>query len=109
MIINPIWFYLIGMAGTLQVVMTFIVIFIVASGIMIVLDKGFSKESKKLCVIGSILAVLLCLIPSEETCYQMMAASLITKDNIEYVTETGKDIVDYIIESVDIMMEENDD
>ena len=39
----------------------------------------------------------------------MMAASLITKENIEYVGETGKDIVDYIVDSIDILLEESEE
>ena len=108
MIINPIWFYLVGIATTLKIVIAFIAALIIVIAIVTAMDKGFIKEVKRLCIIGSILTILFCLIPSEKTCYQMMVASLVTKDNVEYVTETGKDIVDYIIESVDIIMEDND-
>lgn len=108
MIINPIWFYLVGMAATLKMVIAIIIALVIVIAIVDTLDKGFTKEVKRLYIIGSILTILFCFIPSEKTCYQMMVASLVTKDNIEYVTESGKDIVDYIIESVDIIMEDND-
>ena len=38
------------------------------------------------------------LIPTEKTVYKMLIASYTTPNNIEYVKETGKDLVDYIIE-----------
>ena len=38
------------------------------------------------------------LIPEENTVYKMLIASYATPNNIEYVKETGKDLVDYIIE-----------
>lgn len=38
------------------------------------------------------------LIPEEKTVYKMLIASYTTPNNIEYVKETGKDLVDYIIE-----------
>lgn len=38
------------------------------------------------------------LIPTENTVYKMLIASYATPNNIEYVKETGKDLVDYIIE-----------
>ena len=38
------------------------------------------------------------LIPTENTVYKMLIASYTTPNNIEYVKETGKDLVDYIIE-----------
>ena len=44
------------------------------------------------------------LIPSREVSYQMLAASLITRENIEYVAKTGKNIVDYICEFAGIIL-----
>jgi hypothetical protein len=41
-------------------------------------------------------------IPSKETMYQMMAASLITPDNIQAAIGTGKDILTFITETITI-------
>lgn len=44
--------------------------------------------------------VLYCAVPSETTCYKMMAAQVVTPDNIATVGKTGEDIINYIVESV---------
>lgn len=41
-----------------------------------------------------------CAIPSETTCYKMMAAQVVTPDNISTVGKTSEDIINYIVESV---------
>ena len=61
------------------------------------------------CVVSLILIIVTCLIPSEKTCYQMLTASLCTKENIEYLKETGKDLVDYIIETADALTNEEEE
>lgn len=44
--------------------------------------------------------VLYCAVPSETTCYKMMAAQVVTPDNIATAGKTGEDIINYIVESV---------
>lgn len=118
MIINPFWFYLIGIANSLGIFLTimagtssiiyfiFLICYFVSS-----IENDFDKENKNkmnnflrkgsiICIISTIAA---CLIPNEKTCYQMLTASLCTKENIEYLKETGKDLVDYIIETADTL------
>ena len=53
---------------------------------------------------------ILCIVlsPSEKACYQMMAASIITPNNLETVGTTAENIIDYIIESVDHLLDENE-
>lgn len=121
MLINPWIFYLIGMADGLIVFFMVIGIFAIISGcvttIVISIDDGFTKYSKaslKVAIFGIIFTFIGSLIPTKEVSYQMLTASLVTKDNIEYVTEAGKDLVDYIIETAErisgaIEGEENND
>lgn len=118
-IINPIWFYLIGVAANLSC--TFIVIsaiiFIAVFVILLVsaMEYGGDIEDimevmKKFKVKGFIIIAIISLIlgnvlPSRETCYQMLAASAFTYENVDYAIETGKDIVDYILETAEEVMD----
>lgn len=117
MIINPIWFYLadvvvslgetlFGFAGmgVIIVVVTFI-----CSIMEIDVSEQLLKMARKTIPVCIILFIIAALIPAKETCYQMMAASLVTKENIEYVGETGREIVDYIVDSIDTLLEENEE
>lgn len=62
----------------------------------------------KKCIITLIAAgVLYCAIPSETTCYKMMAAQVVTPDNISTVGKTGEDIINYIVESVKEITDSN--
>lgn len=123
MIINPFWFYLIGIANSLGIFLTvmagtssiiyfiFLICYFVSS-----VENNFDKEDKnkmnnflrKGSIMCFILIIVACLIPSEKTCYQMLTASLCTKENIEYLKETGKDLVDYIIETADALTNEEE-
>lgn len=62
----------------------------------------------KVCVIsGTFFGLVVTLIPSKETYYQMMAASMITTENINIAGDTITDTVDYIVDSIDKLLEEN--
>lgn len=113
-IISPIWIYLIGISTGVQNTLLIAGGVILASIIAFTLfeDLDILKRIcsiKKLFFTGLLLIFLAVLTPSEKTCYAMLAASVITPDNIETVGETSKDIVDYIIESVDKLTEENEE
>lgn len=45
----------------------------------------------------------------KKTGYAMMAASIVTPNNIEAAGETATDIIDYIVDSVDELIENNED
>ena len=118
MIINPWLFYLIGVCDSLITFFMFLgVILLLTCVISIIVltstyvgnedEKKYIKNSVKGAIVGTFFLLISILIPPKEVSYQMLAASLITKDNIEYVTETGKDIVDYIIESANIILKNN--
>ena len=57
--------------------------------------EWFTRRNVILLVIPIIIGLL---IPEQNTVYKMLIASYTTPNNIEYVKETGKDLVDYIIE-----------
>lgn len=108
MIINPWIFYWIGIAGNIGMCLFVFSLFSLIGGVtglmMYSSDNKPHKPSIFFITIGCIFFILNSLIPSEKTCYQMLTASLITKNNIEYVTETGKDLIDYVIESAETLL-----
>ena len=117
MIINPLWFYLINVSSNLQIVcgviacLALIVIFISILMYPILEDMGveFKGLRTKLVIIGIVCAFIGILAPSKETCYQMMIASLITKDNIEITAEAGKEAAAYIVDSIDKLLAEQEE
>ena len=59
----------------------------------------FCKKMIKSSVIATIIsAVLMVVVPTEETVDKMMISSFVTKENIEKTKEEAKEIVDYITE-----------
>lgn len=115
-IISPIWFYFVSLAdkvGSLAMVLIIggvILTAILAVFLLVVETEGdFESEEErrrwygylKKGIITVIAAgVLYCAVPSETTCYKMMAAQVVTPDNIATVGKTGEDIINYIVESV---------
>lgn len=121
-IINPLWFYLMGVGtsaiyffGTVGGLLIILGIIALVSGGMEYTDynkeKGLKilKWAKKYTIIGILICLLAIFIPTKETCYQMIAATVATPNNIEIVGETATDIVDYIIESVDTLLEKEEE
>ena len=102
-IINPWLFYLTDVICNIK----FVLILFFGIGLFIYLmtsffsaDIGekpewFTRRNTIFLVIPIIIGLL---IPEEKTVYKMLIASYTTPNNIEYVKETGKDLVDYIIE-----------
>jgi uncharacterized membrane protein YeaQ/YmgE (transglycosylase-associated protein family) len=58
------------------------------------------------CVVMTIIAIMT---PNTETIYAMAVANEITPDNIQAIGKTGKDVVDYITEQIDKVVNEDDE
>lgn len=59
----------------------------------------FCKKMIKASVIATIIsAVLMIVVPTEETVNKMMISSFVTKENVEKTKEVAKEIIDYIAE-----------
>lgn len=114
-IISPLWFYLIGISGGVVGVTTALAALLIFSAIIMVICYGVEQDchtpNEKLCsffkrnakrnfIIGVVCAILATFTPSEKTCYQMMAASIVTPDNIETVINTTKDGVEWLIDTI---------
>lgn len=105
-IFNPIWFYLIELFerfGTAFVVIGALAL--IGSGIVIFIcmiePEAIPKYIKKIAIIGAITLAIGGFIPSKETCYKMIVTSYITPANIESAKGEATDLIDYIIEKVD--------
>ena len=115
-IINPLWFYLIGISENIACTFWIIGILLIVAGIIIgvtLLSTGENiKEMlmpfKKAVIIGVLLITIGNLIPSKDTCYKMMTAALVTPNNISAVGEAATDVVDYIVDSVDQLLKKGE-
>lgn len=105
-IINPLFFYLIYLAGNLRNTVEILIfggLAIICATILYGLMDSFTKYTntliKTFIIVVCVSIVIVIFIPSQETCYQMFVASLATPDNLNWVVDTGKSIADYIVES----------
>lgn len=68
------------------------------------------KSFMRKCLIASIISsVVLVITPSEKTIYTMAVVNEITPNNIQEVSKTGKDIVDYITNQIDKVVNKDDE
>ena len=114
--INPIWFYLINLSTGIKIfiatlsipllaVSTAIILFIIleeSDDITNLADnkKKTLKLCKKTIITGIILVFIGVLIPSKETCIEMMIASQVTHENVAATKKEIYEIVDYITDKV---------
>lgn len=124
-IISPIWFYFVSLADKVgSLAMVLIIGGVILAGILALLlvivetEGDFESEEERTRWYGylkrSIITifaagVLYCAVPSETTCYKMMAAQIVTPDNISAVGKTSEDIINYIVESVKEITDSNED
>ena len=73
---------------------------------IIITCKKYLKKS----IIGFVISGLLFeVVPSKDTMYIMLTLDNVTTDNIQAVGKTGKDVVDYITDQIDKVINENDE
>ena len=116
-IINPWLFYLIDKAEDIAFPLILIgIMFWIATIIMYFPASEdeewavhFLKNTKLTRILLTIGLIIAMLLPSKETSYKMLAASMVTPNNITAVGETAEDIIDYIVESVDTLLEKEDE
>ena len=104
-IVNPIWFYLADTIPNVRYVLIAVsfALFIISVG-QIDNNKVFRKF-----IIGGFLSLIVgVLIPSQETLYKMVAAKMITPNNIkivtDYVNDTATNVSDNLTNAIkDIM------
>jgi hypothetical protein len=124
-IISPIWFYLVNLFSkvgdfAMALIIGGIILTVLFAIFLLVVETEGDFESEeerrrwygylKKGIITIIAAgVLYCAIPSETTCYKMMAAQVVMPDNISTVGKTSEDIINYIVESVKEITDSNED
>lgn len=67
--------------------------------------KNLKKSVIWLCVIGLLFTVT----PSKDTMYTMIVLDNVTTDNIQVIGKTGKDVVDYITDQIDKVVNDKDE
>lgn len=71
---------------------------------IIVTCKKYLKKS----IIWFVVSVLLfAVVPSKDTMYVMLTLDNVTTDNIQTIGKTGKDVVDYITDQIDKIVNED--
>ena len=110
-IINPWWFYLVQMCGTLIDLFCIIGTLIFAVGAFLWLmnyleiferdsDKKLLARLKYICIIGIVMFVLGTLIPTEDTLIKMQIAKFGTYTNVEKVLNVIDDKTDALIDAI---------
>ena len=123
-IINPWIVYLIDLLDNLKGVL--VVALIIFGCVAVVLgivwglfsmdysqDNDFivacKKYLKKSTIWFCISGLLFTVIPSKDTMYTMFVLENVTTDNIQAIGKTGKDVVDYITNQIDKIVNEDDE
>lgn len=104
-IVNPIWFYF---ADTIPNVRYILIAVSVALFIISIGQIDNNKVFRKFIIGGFLSLIVGALIPSQETLYKMVAAKMITPNNIkivnDYINDTATDISDNLTDAIkDIM------
>lgn len=108
-IINPWIFYWISVSDMLR---RLTCVGVAAGVIVLIFSSCCDEDGKSICgerkhivrKVGIFLTSL-CLtctvfLPSEDTCYKMLAANMFTQDNINNATEYVTDVIDYAVDKV---------
>ena len=111
-IISPVWFYLIHVANMIHVLSLFVlVISIVGLVVLLVGEVGFypdegenrriTKKYVKICITAIIMcSIVLTLVPNARTIYMMLAASVVTPDNISIGEEHIVNLITNIVNAI---------
>lgn len=121
-IISPWSIYLINVLSGLKNIFMTAAVAAIFGGIvnaiyfLIVMDDPYHDEDKilnikkcfKKSVVGLIISALLFAItPSKDTMYTMLALDNLTTDNIQAIGKTGKDVIDYVADQIDKIVNGN--
>lgn len=111
-IISPWAFYWIGVLDTFKgvalIIAVITVIGVIVMGLWMGLDISFdngvdSNMAKlwiKLAIVSFVASMICAVLPSESTCYKMLAANMFTEKNVTAATEYVTDVIDYAVDKV---------
>lgn len=123
-IISPWWIYLIDLFDNLKgllgvalfllggAAVALLIIWFFSSldyeqdeGPIVACKKYLKKSVIWLCVSGLLFTV----IPSKDTMYTMIVLDNVTTDNIQAIGKTGKDVIDYITDQIDKVVNDKEE
>lgn len=106
-IISPWTFYLINMVDGALIIFVIIFVFCaVAAGVTglaffdapdVELEEGAKKWFKRFAIGAIISLIMIIIIPSKETCYQMLAAKMVTYENVGLAVGKIKEIALFLM------------
>lgn len=111
-IISPWVFYWVGVLDTLKgvalIIAVITVIGVIVMGLWMGLDISFNngvdrdmaKLWIKLAIVSFVASMICAVLPSESTCYKMLAANMFTEKNVTAATEYVTDVIDYAVDKV---------
>ena len=114
-IISPWVLYWISVLSNIQIILVIVLIITVVAaiilGIMTATEASvysfrdadatrYGKWTIKLAIVSVVIGIICALIPSESTCYKMLAAKMFTQDNINSATECVTDVIDYAADKI---------
>lgn len=107
-IINPWLIYFASRADAVGTL--FMIVAVAAFAICLIEFDDLTKNGFKLFIsIGIISVILTVLTPTTETVYTMMVANELTPDNVQAVGKTGKDVIDYITDQIDKVVNDKEE
>ena len=116
-IINPWLIYLASRVDSLKILAGCILACAIVAILVVFIEGDIEygnifthKWFMKKCIIASIISsIVLVIVPSTETIYTMAVVNEITPDNIQVIGKTGKDVVDYIVDQIDKVVNKDDE
>ncbi len=111
-IISPWVFYWIGVLdsfkGVALIIAVVTVICVIVMGLWMGLgisfnngvDSDMAKLWVKLAIVSFVASMICAVLPSESTCYKMLAANMFTEKNVTAATEYVTDVIDYAVDKV---------
>ena len=115
-IISPWLIYFAELADSINMAflfVTFIAFIIMAFAFIPYMDNK-KDETLKQCLKKSFIwfcisVAIVVMTPSKDTVYTMVVLDNVTTDNIQTIGKTGKDVVDYITDQIDKIVNEDDE
>ena len=88
----------------------FLIVAVAAFAICLIGFDDLTKNGFKLFIsIGIISVILTVLTPTTETVYTMMVSNELTSDNVQAIGKTGKDVIDYITDQIDKVVNDKEE
>lgn len=115
-IISPWLFYFAELADSINMTFLFVALiaFIIMAFAFIPYMDNKKDETLKQCLKKSFIwfcisIAIVVITPSKDTVYTMVVLDNVTTDNIQAIGKTGKDLVDYITDQIDKVVNEDDE